>query len=483
MRVKRIRFSRFILLVLLTFGLLLRLRQYAACPSYWYDEAYLLLNIFHKSALELFGPLCEDQAAPPLFLWLLRGLYSFAGGGEGTMRLPAFGASVIGLLLMAPLARRVVGRRGWLMAVAFCAFGHHAIAHAAEVKPYALDFLMTVAILLATVYCQLLTDNVRIRIVLCVFALITPWLSYPTVFVLGAASLSLLLHAMRQRDRSLRTFSAMIIGLFASSTLLLQVVVVRHQSTASLRAFWSASFLDISSPSAALAWTGHRLIEIGNYSTREMGLPMLIFAVIGAFSVRRRPARLVLLVGPFCLAWLASALRFYPLGGRLLFFLTPCVWLLAARGIGSLARRLSVRWARWSWVAPIIVLMPGLMWAGRLLMQVTPRCQFREAFAYVESQRQPGEVLWVSHPQVYEVYHGRAPDLSAYSSPVVVERAARTGRLWMVCAVAGSHERYTATATVERVKAAPCLPLVRRRFRGLEVVLYGPRTEEKHALK
>jgi hypothetical protein len=98
------RFSRNILFALIVLGIALRVRQYAACPSYWYDEAYLLLNIFHKSFVELLGPLREDQAAPPLFLWLLRGLYRLGGGSEWWMRLPALTASVAGLLVMLPLA-------------------------------------------------------------------------------------------------------------------------------------------------------------------------------------------------------------------------------------------------------------------------------------------------------------------------------------------------------------------------------------------
>src|SRR5262249_21996800 len=160
------------------------------------------------------------------------------------------------------------------------------------------------------------------------------------------------------------------------------------------------SFLDLSSPGAAVAWVGRCLVEIGNYGTREMGLLLLVLALIGATSLRRRrPARLVLLFGPLVLALIASALHRYPLGGRLLFFLVPCVWLLAARGISVLARRIRARLAWAGWVLPAALLIPAALWAGRHLVMVTPRCQFREAFAYVEKQRAPGDVLWVSHPQ------------------------------------------------------------------------------------
>jgi hypothetical protein len=462
--------SPFVLWLLLALGIALRVRQYAACPSYWYDEAYLLLNVFQKSFLELLGPLREDQAAPPLFLWTLRGLYRIAGGSEWWMRLPALLASIAGLLVMVPLARSVVGRPGWLWAVAFCALGHHAAAHADEVKPYTLDFLMTELILLAAV---------RSRIALCLLAVLAPWASYPAVFAHGAASLALLVRAFHRRStvpaRREIILTCAVGCLSMLSALVLWQTAARHQATPALREFWASSFLDLSSPGAALAWLGRCLVEIGNYGTREMGLPLLVLAIIGTVSLRRRAApRIVLLVGPLLLALIAAALRRYPLGGRLVFFLLPCLWLLAARGIGTLVRCLPVRRVWLGWVLPGALLVPAALWAGRLLVTVTPRCQFREAFAYVERHRRAGDAVWVSHPQVYEVYQGRPPVLSAYSPPEAVERAARTGRLWMICAVAGSRERPTAPDMVARVRAAPCVPLMGRHFKGLQVVLYAP---------
>ncbi len=465
----RARRYRTILLCLLILGIALRVRQYAACPSYWYDEAYLLRNVFHKSFAQLLGPLDDDQAAPPLFLWTLRGLYRLAGGGEAWMRLPALAASVAGLLVMAPLARRIAGRRGALWAVAFCALGHHAAAHAGEVKPYTLDFLMTELILLAALRCQSVVSGWTSWLALYLLAVLAPWASYPAVFVLGGASGALLVHVLRRRERTRTILAGLMTGLFVLSSLALWWTAARYQATPALRAFWASSFLDLSSPWSAAAWTGRCLIEIGNYGTREMGLPLLVLALAGAASLGRRS---LMLSGPFVLALAASALQRYPLGGRLLFFLTPCMWLLAARGIVVLARRLPVRRRRLAWLLPAVLLIPAALWAGRLFIVVTPRCQFREAFAYVERHRQPGDVLWVSHPQVYEVYYSRPPDLDAYSPPETVEHAVRTGRLWMVCAVAG--ERRTAAETVARVRAGPCMALECRRFKGLEVVLYGP---------
>src|SRR5262249_54011078 len=116
-------------IAILFLGLAARLRHYLACPSYWYDEAYLLLNILHKSYADLIGPLEHDQAAPPFFLWLLRLVYSLFGSSEWAMRLPALSASVATVILMIFLARQLVGTTAWLWAVAFCAVSSHAVFH------------------------------------------------------------------------------------------------------------------------------------------------------------------------------------------------------------------------------------------------------------------------------------------------------------------------------------------------------------------
>ncbi len=102
------------------------------------------------------------------------------------MRLPALAAGVASLFVMVPLARRMVGRCGWRWAVAFCALGHHAAAHTSEVKPYTLDSLVAELILLAVIRCQAVVTTHRAWIALCALAVLAPWASYPSMFVLGA---------------------------------------------------------------------------------------------------------------------------------------------------------------------------------------------------------------------------------------------------------------------------------------------------------
>src|SRR5262245_33199651 len=194
----RRRATPYLLAGLLLLGIGVRVRHYLAAPSYWYDEAFILVNVFDKSFAELAGPLRCEQAAPPLFLWSLRALYETAGGSECVMRAPAFLASVLAVLAIIPLARKVAGR-GWLWAVGFAAVSQPAIFHTVCVKPYAGDLLATVLVYLTGI--RLLNGSGRWSWLLALAAaLVLPWYSYPSVFALGGVSAALCVQSLRRRS-------------------------------------------------------------------------------------------------------------------------------------------------------------------------------------------------------------------------------------------------------------------------------------------
>jgi hypothetical protein len=479
---------------LLVLGLAARWRMYLHCPSYWYDEAYLLLNVFTRSCADLLGPLRHDQAAPPLFLLLLRGLYVVGGPAEWVMRLPAFAATLAALALIVPLARLVVGRPGWPWAVGLCAVCHHAVAHGCETKPYTLDLLGSEVALLAAAIVLLPGQSPRSRHLahagLLLAALTGPWLSYPSVFTLGAAAAALLLEALRRRDGGMARTGAAVAGLLLASAVALWWVAARHQHTRFLASWWGEFFPDVSSPLHALAWTVGLLVQVGHYGTTGLGVPLLLLAVPGWLALwRRAPALPVLVAGPLALAWVAGLLRAYPLGDRLLLFAAPCLWLPAAAGAGLCVlgcRRLALRGrpgsaaAGWAVLAGAI-LLPGAIRMAKETVTGPALPQFREAFELIHAHRRDGDRLWVSHPQVYEVYRGRPTWLVGSGRPVAeVERAARTGRLWMVF----NPQLPGLTcfpAVFAAIQAQGSRPVQSYKLEGLEVVLYEPRAGHEEA--
>lgn len=463
---------------LLLLGAGARCRQYLAASSYWHDEAFLLLNIYQKSFLDLVGPLTHDQAAPPLFLWMLKACYLTGGPSELAMRLPALLASLAALMLMAPLARIVVGPNGWLWAVACSCVSSSLLFLTYQVKPYTTDVLVSEAVLLASVAHLTAGGKEKRRLLgggLVATALVAPWLSFPSVFVLGGACAALLVEAHRAGDRR-----AWMLGVAAPAALLvscvaLWLVAARHHNTPYQQSFWAADFMDRASLAAALAWYGRKLVELGNYGIQGTGIPMALLAAVGlAGCWRRQPSVALALVGPALLACVAAALRQYPFGNRLLAFLLPCLWLCAAQGVGALACRLPRR-AAWPAAAfCVLLLLPGAVRTALYAVVAKPSVEFRQAFDCVHQQWREGDTLWVSQPEVYEAYFGRRANLIGGKSPRrVVERAAAQGRIWMVC-----HPTASETTLWNEARGwieSSAVEVDRRRFVHLEVSTFAPR--------
>src|SRR5262245_57099081 len=231
--------SPWLLGFVLVLGMTALCRQYGSSDSFGYDEAYLLLNVSRHSFAELIGLPQPMAPAPPLFLGILRGLYLLAGPAEWAMRLPALLPSLAALGLMVPLARQCVSRGGWLWAVGLCAASNHVLCHACQAKPYAVDLCVAATILLAAACYLAPAVSPRTRAwclaALWTVAALAPWLSFPSVFVLGGASLAMLLDAFRRRTRRLWVnwagFSALQVLSFAA----LWACVAQHHNTADQR--------------------------------------------------------------------------------------------------------------------------------------------------------------------------------------------------------------------------------------------------------
>ncbi|MCI0464909.1 MAG: glycosyltransferase family 39 protein [Gemmataceae bacterium] len=464
-----------VLVALLVLGIAARCRQYFAAPSFWYDEAYLLVNIYEHSFAELLGPLRCEVITPPFFLWLLRGLYLLLGGGELAMRLVPFVAGLAGLFVLIPLARRLVGSPGWLWVVGLGAVSHHALTLSYDVRAYTCDFLVSVLVLLAAAVVLDRDSTTRGRgwawSGLLMAAALGPWLSFASTFTLAGASLALLTAACGRRE--LRRPWLAFNGLLLISACLLWYCQARHLYYPGLREHWGQRFPDLTQPASALRWLFNALVELGHYGTTGMGVPLLLLGGVGLVSVGRRDRALaVLLVAPVAVGVLAAVLRRYPFGDRLLFYAVPCLWLLAAEGITVLWRGGRVAWVAAAVLA--VLLLPAAARMGKYLAITAPRAEFREAFAYVHEHEQPGDVWWVAFPEVHEVYHGRArPILSFSTPPRDFAEAVRGRRVWVVAPTPG----WLAERAPEVARTLEVFRPVRprwREFRGLQVLLYEP---------
>src|SRR4051795_3296331 len=95
-------------LIVVLFGILLRLSRYIFDDSLYNDETSLSDNVLGRSFSGLLRPLSDSQAAPIAFLFSLK-LTSFVfGPGEYALRLVPLLAGLVSMVLFYYLAKRVL---------------------------------------------------------------------------------------------------------------------------------------------------------------------------------------------------------------------------------------------------------------------------------------------------------------------------------------------------------------------------------------
>lgn len=456
-------------------GLVVIVRQFARVHSYWCDEAYLLLNIFTRSYADLLGPLEMLQAAPPGYLFLLRALYVSLGPSEWAMRLPAFCAAILAILLFIPLARRVLGApwSGW--AIAVFAIVPAIMHHGCEVKPYSLDLCFSVLLSLFAARRLLKSEQDSPsfqRLWSAGFVLAAaaaPWFSFASVFVLAGAALSLAVEGAIRR--SLREVGfASVIGLVgAASAFAVWWLAARHQGSQFLLDYWANYlFPRTFTFSGAAAWLLRCTDSACRYTFPDLGpLILLLIVVGGAATLRTRASLGVLLIGPLAFGLVASALGKYPMDGRMTFFAAPGLVLLTIASIRTLTTTRTPAWA--CSLLLVALFIPALVRGLPILHRPAKFAEFREAFGWLESQRNPSDAIWISHPDIYQIYYGTVVS-GPFTPPEQFLDQVRSGRAWLVTSqfTSGNGEAYGRTDLLRRAGFQESL---RQSFTHVDVIL------------
>ena len=135
-------------IAILLLGAGLRTAAFAAERSLWIDEAMVALNIVERTPAQLFEPLDRNQGAPVGFLLATKASVEVFGVTERALRVPAFLASLVGLVAFAVGAYRLLPRFAAHLASALFALSPHVVSYAAECKQYSGDAAFA-AVLLA----------------------------------------------------------------------------------------------------------------------------------------------------------------------------------------------------------------------------------------------------------------------------------------------------------------------------------------------
>ncbi|NNK47708.1 MAG: hypothetical protein HKP01_02410, partial [Gemmatimonadetes bacterium] len=333
-------------LALMLGALTWRAVRYALVFPMWGDEGMLAVNFHDRTFLGLLDPLDYGQVAPPGFLWLELGAAKLLGFTEPVLRLVPFLAGVGAVLLFWRLSRKLLDDRSALMAMAVFAASFYPTRYAAEVKPYSLDLLLALAIVLAAWAVYERPAVARRWAALAALASVCSWLSYPSIFVSGGACLWLLT-AESGPGGGRRWGRILAVGLLiVASFMAMYALAGGGQRAAAPASYWAAGFPPLSEPWKIPLWaldvhTGMMLAYPNGGHSGGSTVSFLLAVAGGVVLWRRRRPVLLLLLSPLPLMFVAAALQKYPYGAsaRVAQHIAPAACLLIGAGIVCALRK------------------------------------------------------------------------------------------------------------------------------------------------
>jgi hypothetical protein len=419
------RIKKNIMLVIILFGMALRLGQYIANRSLWSDEAKLALNIISRSFVELTQPLSHNQGAPLGFLFVQKMLVLVFGNRDYILRLFPLVAGITAMLLFYKVANSYIEGAGVLVALGLFAVSSPLIYYASEVKQYSSDVLITLLLLLVACKWFEAQVNVKYFVALVLAGAFSLWISHPALFVVAGIAFSLALDRLLNRDwPRLAWLGAAFLVWLANFTILYFVSLRYLAANTALLGYWRGGFMPMP-PWRDVIWFPTAfvtmLVSPSGVSIGRIGLfVFLLVFLIGCFSLFfRNWQRAAILVIPFPVTLLASGLEKYPFSGRLLLFILPLAFLLVAEGIWRthlILKRIGLRTAF------------SLSSALAILLLFEPTCFALQGFwhPYMGENIEPAISFMVQHKQsadsVY-IYYGASSAFSYYAPQYNLENS------------------------------------------------------------
>jgi hypothetical protein len=488
------------LLALIFIGVALRVVQYAANTSFWFDEFSLARNIVHRPLVQLaLEPLAHHQVAPVGFVVVEKLVVGWFGSGDQALRLLPFLCGLASLVLFVLFAERVLTGYAVPFAVACFAIGVPFIRYSTEVKQYGLDVAATLALSLIAFRLRDADSTPRRCVLAGLAGAVLVWFSQASVLAMTGIGAALVLTWLLERDSRMRRAVLVTVPIWALASAAATLVAFRRMTPGTNRFmhdFWQShdGFFPWPPKEASDGlWLWDRVMELLGGDFVRYRLPSLycVLAILGLIVLwRRNRFAAWIVVGPFLVTVAAAVAQQYPFRTRVILFLVAGLVLLIAEAAEWL-RRIAGRRHPAVGAVVMAVLLVSPFWA----VVATPPPYWMEDYksplSFLEANRQKGDAVYV-YTYAYEALERYGPeyglrpgdytvggcwrdDFRAYLRDV--DRYRGAPRVWIVTSGVpefnepGQNIR-SYLATIGIVKGTLSVPSFLKRFAPVSVDLY-----------
>ena len=334
--------------VLVGMNILWRSVRYGLGFPLFGDEAFVANSILVMDFQELTEGLEHYQIVPLFYLWGTLLVSKIAGSSEWALRLLSYGAGVAAVLLFTKLALEMLPRKTALISLAIFCASYYPVRHAAEVKPYSFDLLVSLCITLVVLN-FIKSPSPRALTWWAVACSLGVWASYPSIFIAGGSCLVLGGYGLAKEPGILRPVS--LVGLL---TLVSFGLMFASTGSAQRAAgedvlinldLWSSTFPPWSELSRFGEWFVHthlgKMFAYPNGGNKGGSTLTFVLFCVGAWAMwRDNRLNVLILLSPFVLMFAAASIEAYPYGGsaRVAQHVAPAICLLAGAGLARLMR-------------------------------------------------------------------------------------------------------------------------------------------------
>jgi len=395
-------------LIIISFGILVRLVQYLFNRSLWNDEAALALNIVNRSYAELLQPLDYNQGAPLGFLMVEKLAIELFGNNEYALRLFPLISSIAALFLFYQMARRCLQKSAVPIALILFAGLEHLLYFASELKQYSTD--VAIAILCSLLGVSLIHKRINPFKIIAYASIgaIAVWFSHPAIFILAGVGIYHIWSCWWQKDRDklVKVLAVTLIWLLSFACLYFLSLRNLNESAYLLRSWknkyaFPTSLFDIN-------WSYLRYIKLFKdplgFPEPLVVVPRLV-CLVGFISLwYRRKEILFILLSPFIMTLFAGYLQKYPFHSRLVLFLTPFFILGIAEGSHFIRQKTFKN--KFTAVIGIsivsLLLAVPIANASQRLLQPQVKQEIKQVMSYVKTHQQPGDIVYVYQRAEYQ---------------------------------------------------------------------------------